>query len=99
MLFHVEQDGTMLSAEITGMTLNMGEVETAFNAVTGLGQAESYGAMLVSPMPDLSMYYIDAQLCGILSKKIIARPDLEGLTTEVQGVARTIAGKNLNLFL
>ena len=92
MLFHVEQEGTMLLAEIMG-TITRTEVETAFTAVTGMGQTENYGTMLAAAIPDTSIYYISEELCGIVSEKIVSRPDLAGVTTVVSDVARTINGE------
>ena len=94
----MEEDGTMLSAEIIGSYLVTAEVETAFNAVTGIGQVESYGTMVMAPPTDLSVYYIDVQLCGILAEKIIAKPVIDVLIIQVQTAVRAIAGGVILLY-
>ena len=92
MLFNVRRDGTVLSAEIMGVMLKETDVQAAFSTIRGMGQTESYGTMLAAAIPDMSIYYIAEELCGIVTEKIVSRPDLDGVTTVVQSVALTING-------
>ncbi len=66
----------MVLAELAGR-LNPAEVKSAFMPIEGMGQPGNYGDMLVEMTADMmEEYYMEYQLCGVLSRVIVSRPDL-----------------------
>ncbi len=54
------------------------------NLITGVGQLDSYGGLLWTNTDQLDQYWMDEQLCGVLSARIVARPDLPGLLNQMR---------------